>query len=225
MTLLRAEGITVTLSVDGDERAVLDHVDLAVAPGEIVDIVGPSGSGKSTLLRALAWMNPLATGALFLDDIPHTDFTPQQWRAHVTMLPQEPALIGSTIRCALLLPWELSIHQRTPQPDDDTMRSLLDAAGLEDVALDREVGRLSVGQQARVAFIRTILIRPKVLLLDEADAALDPVSTSALSALTARFLEVVPGSAVVRVRHRESDGLANRRLRVEGGSICVEDAS
>ena len=226
MALLRAENITVVFHIDAVEaHRVLDSVDMEVAPGEIVDIVGPSGAGKSTLLRALAWMNPLATGTLYLDGVPHTAFSGQAWRSRVTMLPQEPALIGSTISEALLIPWQLAIHGDTPAPPPEAMRELLDAAGLADIALDRETARLSVGQQARVAFIRTVLTRPRVLLLDEADAALDPASASALSALTARFLEVAEGSAVVRVRHRETDGLAHRRLRVEGGRITEEATS
>lgn len=222
MTLLRAEGITAVVTIDGDERTILDGIDLEIASGEIVDIVGPSGSGKSTLLTALAWINPLASGTLLLDGVPATASSPQHWRSQVTLLPQEPALIAPTVHEALLLPWELGVHADRSMPDESRIRKLLDEAGLADVAFDREVDRLSVGQQSRIAFIRTVLTRPRVLLLDEADAALDPVSAAAISGMTARFIALVEGSAVVRVRHRESDGLATRRLRLESGRLVEE---
>jgi len=82
------------------------------------------------------------------------------------------------------------------------------------------VERLSEGQAARVALLRTVLTRPDVLLLDEPDAALDEESAEQVGLLTREFVDA--GGAVVRVRHHRTDGLADRRLRLKGGTLTEE---
>jgi len=99
------------------------------------------------------------------------------------------------------------------------------AEGLEqllvDAALERDASRLSVGQAARVALLRVLLAQPRVLLLDEPDAALDDASADAVAALTVQF--VGSERAVVRVRHHRSDGIATARLHLEGGHLTAEE--
>lgn len=219
--MLKAHDLIADMVVDGRTLRVLDRLDFSIAPGEVVDIVGPSGSGKSTLLRALAWMDPFATGDLSLLGRACTNYGPTHWRSLVTLLPQKPRLVAPTVEGALLLPWTLSVYADRERPDRSSLRELLDAVGLEEIALDREVDRLSVGQQARVAFVRAIAAKPRVLLLDEADAALDSVSAAAVSSVTKLFV-AQEDRAVVRVRHRETDGIANRRFRLASGAITEE---
>lgn len=219
--MLEARDVVADVIVDGSVLRVLDGIDFSIAAGEIVDIVGASGSGKSTLLRALALMDPFATGELSLLGKRSASYGATRWRSLVTLLPQKPQLVQPSVQGALLLPWTLGIYAGRERPDRTSLREYLDAVGLEDVALDREVDRLSVGQQARVAFIRAVVAKPRVLLLDEADAALDAVSSAAVSSVTKRF--VSDGErAVVRVRHRETDGIANRRFRLASGALSEE---
>ncbi len=87
--LLDARDITASMPADTGTVRVLDGVSLAVAAGELVDVVGPSGSGKTTLLRALARLLPGAGGALFLDSVPAEQIAPGSWRAQVALLPAE----------------------------------------------------------------------------------------------------------------------------------------
>jgi putative ABC transport system ATP-binding protein len=89
---------------------------------------------------------------------------------------------------------------------------------MRDVALERDAGRLSVGQQARVALIRVVLTAPRVLLLDEPDAALDDTSAAEVAHITAEF--AVAGGGVIRVRHQRTDLLASRRLRLLSGVLA-----
>jgi len=191
---------------------VLDGVSLAVESGEIVDVVGPSGSGKSTLLRVLARLLPSATGDLVCAGSPAETFTPQQWRDRIALLPQKPVLIAGTVRDNLLVPWRFVVRRQRPIPTDARLAEGLERLGV-DAALDRDATRLSVGQVARVAFLRTFLTAPSVLLLDEPDAALDDAAADEVARLTAEFAapptssESAPG-AVVRVRHHRPDGLA-----------------
>ena len=88
-------------------------------------------------------------------------------------------------------------------------------------SLDRDAARLSVGQAARVAFLRVLLAEPRVLLLDEPDAALDDAAAASLADALRGFL--AGGGAIARVRHHVSDGLATRRLRLEGGRLTAEE--
>lgn len=214
--LLEARGLTARLQQDTALVAVLDRIDFALAPAEIVDVVGPSGSGKSTLLRALARLLPTGDGHLFLDGSPAEDHTPQEWRSLVTLVPQKPAIIDGTVRDNLLLPWRLKVRHGRHAPADEALSHGMGALSV-DVALDRDASRLSVGQQARVALLRVMLSEPRVLLLDEADAALDDESAAAVARLVVAF--TARGGAVIRVRHRADDGSATRRLRLQHGRL------
>lgn len=219
---LEARGLTVELRGDDAIVRVLDDVTISVAPREIVDVAGASGAGKSTLLRALTRLLPISRGELFLDGRPAADIPPSEWRAAVALLPQKPAMVAGDVRSNLLLPWTLKVRAQHPAPTADALREGLDALELDAISLDRDVARLSVGQQARVALLRVMLTEPAVLLLDEPDAALD--MASALAVMSGVRLFVDKGGSVLRVRHRETDGLASRRLNLSCGRL-VEEAS
>ena len=103
----------------------------------------------------------------------------------------------------LLLPWRLKVRAGALAPGLDELRSALDRVHMSDVSLDRESVRLSEGQAARVALLRTVMARPSVLLLDEPDASLDDDSAAQVGALTSEF--VAGWGAVVRVRHLRAD--------------------
>lgn len=200
---------------------MLSGVSLSLAPGEIVDLVGPSGAGKSMLLRALARTLPAAVdGELFLDGVASCEIVPERWRAQVALLPQRPALVKGTVRDNLALPWRLAVRKDGTTPSDAAFRQALDELRLADVALDEDAFRLSVGQQSRVALLRVLITSPRVMLLDEPDAALDTESASAVSAALVRFAS--GGGAALRARHRADDGLALRRYVVSGGTLREE---
>jgi putative ABC transport system ATP-binding protein len=221
--LFEARDLRAVLQGDAGDIRVLDGVSLSVSSGEIVDVVGPSGSGKSTLLRALAQLLPGATGELFVDGSSSTEIAPAHWRARVTLLPQKPIMFAGCLRDNLLYPWTLGVRKTETPPDERRLAEGLARLGV-DAALDRDATRLSVGQAARVAFLRTLLSDPTVLLLDEPDAALDDVAADALAAMTSEFVTGRAGrggAAVVRVRHHRSDGIASRRLHLEDG--CLTD--
>lgn len=224
--LLQARALTAVLNGDEGAVRVLDNVSFELAKGEVVDIVGPSGSGKSTFMRALARMLPGATGDLRLEGNQAEELSPQEWRSLVTLLPQKPIVADGSVRDNIELPWGFKVRAAAQRPSEEDFREALDSLGLDGVSLDREATRLSVGQQARLAFARAWLVSPRVLLLDEAEAALDDESAARLSAAVERFaregghLEAHARPAgVVRVRHRADDGLAARRLRLAGGRL------
>jgi UDP-glucose/iron transport system ATP-binding protein len=215
--LLEARDLRVTLPGDAGPVAVLDGISLTLASGEVVDVIGPSGSGKSTLLRALSRLLPGVHGTLLLDGEPAETIEPHAWRCRVTLLPQKAAIVQGTVRDNLVLPWRLKARARVQAPADAELRAALDRVNLDDVDLDRDADRLSVGQAARIALTRVVLTAPEVLLLDEPDANLDNASAEQVRQMTEAF--AARGGGVVRVRHQRSDQLAARRLHLEGGKL------
>jgi len=220
--LLEARSLSVGRHGDAGILRVLDGLDLAVVGGALTDIVGPSGSGKTTLLLALARLLPGATGELLLRGEPAQRVEPRLWRTKVAYLPQRSSMFPGTVEDNLLLAWRLSVRSGLAVPDGGRLREVLDSVHLGDVALDRDASRLSEGQAARIALLRTVLTGPDVLLLDEPDAALDDESARQVGLLTRRFVD--EGGAAVRVRHLRGDGHADRRMRLTGGRLVEESA-
>lgn len=214
--LLEARDLRVVRIGDSGPLKVLDGASLTLERGEIVDISGPSGSGKTTFVRALALMLPDVAGELLLEGRPAAEVGARAWRSRVALLQQKPVLFGGNVRDNLLVPWRLKVRHAAEAPAEDSLRRALDAFGLEDVALDRDCSKLSVGQAARVAMARVGLTRPDVVLLDEPDASLDEDSAALVAGLTVRFAET---GAVVRVRHHRPDGVATRRERLVAGRL------
>ena len=220
-TLLEAKALSVSRIGDSGPLRVLDGVNLAVSASTLVDVVGPSGAGKTTLLLALARLLPGVEGGLELEGRSAEAIDPREWRVRVAYLPQRSALLPGGVGDNLTLPWRLKVRAEGVSPSVEQLRAALDRVHLGDVGLDRDVARLSEGQAARVALLRTVLTHPRVLLLDEPDAALDDESAREVGLLTREFVD--DGGAVVRVRHHRTDGLADRRLRLSGGALTEEE--
>jgi iron(III) transport system ATP-binding protein len=148
---------------------VLRGINLEIEPGEFFTFLGPSGSGKSTLLRAIAGFGPLPTGAIFIGDDDVTAVPP--WRRNVGMVFQSYALWPHmSVRKNVAFGLEerkLPGHEIARRVD-----AALDLVGLTKLA-DRRPSQLSGGQQQRVALARTVVIEPRVLLLDEPLSNLD----------------------------------------------------
>ncbi|KAB8294347.1 ABC transporter ATP-binding protein [Bifidobacterium avesanii] len=206
-------------------KTVFRDLSFTVHGGDIVDLIGPSGSGKSTLLTTLALLNPHATATLTLDGTDSAAMTPERWRRLVAYLPQRPTLIGETVRDAITLPFTLKVHQRDdagaavrePVPDEGMIRRTLDRVGCDDIELERPPQDLSVGQQARVCMLRTLLTKPRVMLADEVDAGLDDENADRVADILAYAAH--QGMAIIRVRHRPADGRATRTWRLADGTL------
>ncbi|MFT8574036.1 ATP-binding cassette domain-containing protein [Bifidobacterium fermentum] len=206
-------------------KTLFSDVSLSLDSGEIVDLIGPSGAGKSTLLTTLALLNPHGSAEMRLQGTACSSVTPEQWRQQVVYLPQRPTLMEETVLDAIRLPFTFKVFRErdknTDTPSTKDIRAHLDEIGLQDVELDRSPKALSVGQQARVCLLRSLLIKPKVLLSDEVDAGLDDTSADCVGRMLQTHSQNT-GMAVLRVRHRDSDGRAQRVLLMKDGALTED---
>ncbi len=155
---------------------VLKGIDLDVAPGEVIAIIGKSGSGKSTLLRCINGLEAFDAGSLSVDQLPllhHDGSAMRALRQRVGMIFQSfnlfPHLtVGRNIMLAPTL-----VKKETSAQAHARAQQLLDRVGLSD-KFDAFPDQLSGGQQQRVAIARALAMSPSVLLCDEITSALDP---------------------------------------------------
>ncbi len=148
---------------------VLQGINLEIEPGEFFSFLGPSGSGKSTLLRAIAGFGPTPQGRILINDEDIASLPP--WKREVGMVFQNYALWPHlTVQKNVAFGLE---ERKIPKVEIGLrVEEALDMVGLLHLA-DRHPSQLSGGQQQRVALARTIVIRPRLLLLDEPLSNLD----------------------------------------------------
>ena len=156
-------------------QAVLDGVDLAVAPGELVCLIGPSGSGKSTLLRCMNQLEPVDDGIVLLDGVdisePGLDLGPVRRRIGIVFQSFNLFPHMSALDNALLAPRR--VLGRGREAALPGIERLFERFGLAD-HMAKFPDQLSGGQQQRVAVIRALAMDPEVMLFDEITSALDP---------------------------------------------------
>jgi peptide/nickel transport system ATP-binding protein len=173
--VIEASAISVRYGYRRQRTTVIDGIDLRVTPGEVVGIQGPSGCGKSTLLRVLATLEKPTTGQLRLGGQPQ-----HRPRRDGYVMPIAQNSVG-----ALDARWPiwrtitepLMASRRRPHPNPAQRRQIaaerLAAVGLDALDLDSRPAQLSGGQCQRVAILRALIARPRLLVADEPTAALD----------------------------------------------------
>ena len=177
-------------------------VDLAVDDGELVALLGPNGSGKTTLLRAIAGFQPTTAGSVVVDGRPVGGLPPH--RRGIGILFQEPALFlrRSVFENVAYGPQLAGRSRAAIDEEVGSLAALLELGPL----LDRPAQRLSGGERQRVALARTLAARPRVVLLDEPFASVDPERRAELHGQFRRALRE-RGTAAVHVTHDREEGL------------------
>ncbi len=205
--LLKFSELSYTM---GESRRL--RVSGEATSGEILQITGPSGCGKSTLLRLLARLIPRETGQITLLDQPDTAINPLVWRTKVHYFAQKPIMTEGSVWQNILYPFTLKIRADQPKPDRHVAIQLLQKMALPAEILEQTAASLSWGEKQRVALVRSLLMEPVVMLLDEPTASLDDGSRGAMMALVAEWLSERDGRSVVLVSHN-SEQLAGVPLR------------
>lgn len=192
------------LRLEHVSTTVLEAVDLALTVGECVTLSAPSGTGKTRLLRAIADLDEHG-GRIYVDDMECRQWEPPRWRCAVGLLPAESQW------------WYDTVAPHFP----DTAPQQFDAVGFDNTVLDEKVAHLSSGERQRLALIRLLCNRPRVLLLDEPTSSLDVENTSRVEGLIETYRHEA-GAAVIWVSHDldQIQRVADRHYTIKHGRLA-----
>ncbi|MFD4600005.1 amino acid ABC transporter ATP-binding protein [Streptomyces sp. NPDC058464] len=154
---------------------VLQDIDLTIARGEVVVVIGPSGSGKSTLCRTINRLETIDSGTITIDGraLPQEGRELARLRADVGMVFQSFNLFAHKTVLENVMLGQVKVRKADKKQAGEKARTLLDRVGVGSQA-DKYPAQLSGGQQQRVAIARALAMDPKVMLFDEPTSALDP---------------------------------------------------
>jgi energy-coupling factor transport system ATP-binding protein len=219
--IVEVEGLTFRYR-RATEPAIRD-VSLTVSPGEVVLVAGPSGCGKSTLIRAINGLIPHAysgdlTGSVKVDGQSTSELKLRDLARTIGTVLQDPAkqIVGAMVESELAFGPE---NMGMPREEiRDRIREVAEQAGIEKL-LGRETSALSGGERQLLAVAGILMLRPRVFVVDEPLANLDPATAERLLALLRSLAD--EGSAIVIVEHRVEECLdlrPDRVLYLEAGS-------
>ncbi|MEM8844354.1 MAG: ABC transporter ATP-binding protein [Pseudomonadota bacterium] len=205
----------------GDGSYVLNGVNLSIAAGEKVALVGASGGGKSTLVQVLLGLYPPLFGDIKFNGVSVTRIGMEVVRENVACVLQHPALFNDTLRSNLTLGREMSDEQLWEVLDVAQIRDFVETMprGLDSI-IGRDGVRLSGGQRQRIAIARMALTNPNVVILDEATSALDADTEARVHKSLQEFLK---DRTTIIIAHRLSAvKQADRALVFEDGLITED---
>ncbi|KTC62575.1 ABC transporter ATP-binding protein [Pseudomonas fluorescens ABAC62] len=205
---------------DKRQHVLLQPTDFALHRADRVSITGASGSGKSVLLRALALLDTPSDGQVLWNHQPITDTQIPHYRSHISYLSQRPALLEGTVEDNLRFPFSLkTLRQR--RFDLQAVTALLEHAGKSSDFLAKHAADLSGGESQVVSLIRTLQLKPEVLLLDEPTAALDPASSREVEALIEAWFCDDRARAYIWVSHdlEQAQRMSDIHLHMSAGVL------
>ena len=230
--MLRVENIYKTFNAGTiNEKKALQGLSLHLAPGDFCTVIGGNGAGKSTLLNSIAGVYPVDRGKVIIDGVDITKAPEHKRAKYIGRVFQDPMMgtaAGMQIEENLAiasrrgkipgLGW--SSHARDRERFTELLKEL--DLGLED-RLTSKVGLLSGGQRQAVTLLMATLNQPKLLLLDEHTAALDPKTAAKVLALTEKIV-TENHLTTLMITHNMRDALryGNRLIMMHGGNIIID---
>ncbi|MEO9864725.1 MAG: ABC transporter ATP-binding protein [Yoonia sp.] len=213
----------------GKQTGGLDQINLTIAPGEKVGLVGQSGAGKSTLVKLLLRFYDAESGQIVVDGQPINTVTQDSLRAAIGMVQQDSALLHRSVRenilygCPSATEAEMIAAAKKAEAHDFVL-TLEDNEG--NAGYDARVGergvKLSGGQRQRIALARVILKDAPILLLDEATSALD---SEVEAAILETLYGMMQGKTVIAIAHRLSTIAQMDRIIVMDQGRIIEDGT
>lgn len=212
------------LSKSYGDNQVIKNIDMHIAPGEKVVIIGPSGSGKSTFLRCLNLLEQPTSGSIIFDGQEITDPKADinEIRRHMGMVFQHFNLFNNltVMDNITLAPIKLKIMTKK-EAEEEAMR-LLKLVNLEEKA-NSYPAQLSGGQKQRIAIVRSLAMKPKVMLFDEPTSALDPEMVGEVLDLMKKLAEDGMTMAVVTHEMGFAREVATRVVFMDEGIVMEEN--
>lgn len=195
---------SVSFTYDGEADALFSNISLQAERGQVSLVVGPSGSGKSTLARIAAGLEKTDSGTVEVGGHNIQLYNPDSVRRHICYVPQDPVLFSGSIRQNLQA--VAPSFSSAEYYDALEMASMLGQVSSFALGIDQQVGErglaLSGGQRQRVALARSLLKRPKVLILDEPLSALDEHNRLALAS---NLRELAKSIVLIIITHQKED--------------------
>ena len=162
------------LTLQLNNKPIFNNLNFNFKKGCFNIINGESGSGKSTLFYLINHLkNFNYTGTISYNKNQVTTSGIEQLRRDIILIPQKPYLLQDTVRENIIFPFKFKINHFLSVPKDHQLHEMLELFNLRDIDLDSNASDTSVGQQQRLSIIRALLLKPKVLLLDETFSSLD----------------------------------------------------
>ena len=230
--MLKLENIRKTFHAGTvNQKIALDGLSLTLNDGDFVTVIGGNGAGKSTLLNTIAGTFPVDSGSITIDGEDITDL-PEQKRARFLGRVFQDPMMGTAADMWIEENMALAAHRGERRglrwaispAERENLRRLLSELdlGLED-RLSSKVGLLSGGQRQALTLLMAVMKKPKLLLLDEHTAALDPKTAAKVLALSDRFIEESRLTALM-VTHNMKDAIAhgNRLIMMNAGKIVFD---
>ena len=152
---------------------ILKDISFTVQKKEIIALLGPSGSGKSSLLKSINMLNTPSCGQIKYHNNDIQEISPMALRKKIGYVLQKPTLFGNDVMENLKYPCEL--HQKVF--DINLVEFYLKKVNLKPDILEKKPNELSGGEQQRISLVRTLLLEPEIILLDEVTSALDEDNT------------------------------------------------
>lgn len=212
---------TESLAKEYDQRRVVDGVSITVHPGEIVGLLGPNGAGKTTTFNMVVGIvRPDSGGVLFEQEDITTYPMHERARAGIGYLTQEPSVFRKlTVReniLAILETCDIGTAERQLR-----LRSLLDELDLSGLA-ESKAYQLSGGEKRRLEITRALVTNPKLLLLDEPFAGIDPIAVYEVQKIVRRLKERGLGVLITDHNVRETLKLVDRAYLIHQGRVLLE---
>jgi putative ABC transport system ATP-binding protein len=215
LTLLEFQNVTYTQ----ENNNILKNIFTEIDQGDFISVIGPSGSGKSTFLKLCCHLISSSSGRVIYNGKEITEYNPIELRKSISYCFQMPSLFGDKVEDNMNFVYSI----RNQKLNLERVYELFSLFKLDKEYLKRDIIKLSGGEKQRIALIRNLLFKPKILLLDEVTSALDVENTLIVEEVIQKLNK--EGITILWITHNleQSRRHANKILKFENGEIKEEE--